>query len=205
MSALVVLKMTTATSPIKPIIPQNLLLLPIRSLSRSSFTTTRPLTSSLTPKTQIHNLNPKHAWLRTTIPSALPLHHKRFGPRFPAGPYKCVSVFSSSSSASGGGGRSENQGEELSCLMADMGSENHKGHEWFDSKLYPDHNPPHQSTKLLTLPTILTLGRVAAVPLLISSTFRFRHHINLISSFPLLISMMCFCWIMWILCPMKLE
>ncbi|KAL6123801.1 hypothetical protein ACLB2K_076318 [Fragaria x ananassa] len=178
MSALVVLKMTTATSPIKPIIPQNLLLLPIRSLSRSSFTTTRPLTSSLTPKTQIHNLNPKHAWLRTTIPSALPLHHKRFGPRFPAGPYKCVSVFSSSSSASGGGGRSENQGEELSGLMADMGSENHKGHEWFDSKLYPDHHhdrspppPPHQSTKLLTLPTILTLGRVAAVPLLISTFY----------------------------------
>lgn len=70
--------------------------------------------------------------------------------------------------------------------MADMGSEDQShsnNHEWFDSQFYPDKDellspiqnhhqpPPHQSPKLLTLPTILTLGRVAAVPLLISSMF----------------------------------
>lgn len=36
----------------------------------------------------------------------------------------------------------------------------------------PSKQPRHQSTKLLTLPTILTIGRVAAVPLLVCSKFR---------------------------------
>lgn len=30
--------------------------------------------------------------------------------------------------------------------------------------------PPHLSSKVLTLPTVLTLGRVAAVPILVAST-----------------------------------
>lgn len=70
--------------------------------------------------------------------------------------------------------------------MADMGSEDQShsnNHEWFDSQFYPDKDellspiqnhhqpPPHQSPKLLTLPTILTLGRVAAVPLLITTFY----------------------------------
>lgn len=33
--------------------------------------------------------------------------------------------------------------------------------------------PPHLSSKVLTLPTVLTLGRVAAVPILVASTFSF--------------------------------
>ncbi|KAM5556167.1 CDP-diacylglycerol--glycerol-3-phosphate 3-phosphatidyltransferase 2 [Rosa sericea] len=174
MSALV-LKMTTATSPIKPH-PQNLLLpnwvrpRP-RSLSPSSFTTTH---HPITLQTQNQNQNLKHKWWRITPSSTLLL-----GPRF-RGPHKCLSISPSSSSSSDSGGRSENQGEGL---MADMGSQNHKGHEWFDSKLYPDKDgllspnhdgqstPPHQSPKLLTLPTILTLGRVAAVPVLISTFY----------------------------------
>lgn len=36
----------------------------------------------------------------------------------------------------------------------------------------PSKQPRHQSTKLLTLPTILTIGRVAAVPILVCSKFR---------------------------------
>ncbi|XP_061997322.1 CDP-diacylglycerol--glycerol-3-phosphate 3-phosphatidyltransferase 2 [Rosa rugosa] len=175
MSALV-LKMTTATSPIKPH-PQNLLLpnwVRPRSLSRSSFTTTHHPTT-LQTQNQNQNKNLKYKWWRITPPSSSLL----LGPRF-RGPHKCLAISPSSSSASGG--RSENQGE--GGLMADMGSQNHKGHEWFDSKLYadkdgllsPNHDdqstpPPHQSPKLLTLPTILTLGRVAAVPVLITTFY----------------------------------
>lgn len=36
----------------------------------------------------------------------------------------------------------------------------------------PSPPPPHLSSKVLTLPTVLTLGRVAAVPILVASTFR---------------------------------
>lgn len=83
-----------------------------------------------------------------------------------------------------------------SGILADMGSENNnnKDEQWLDNDCSPDsalppHNhrqdhrkktavappqpPHHQSTKLLTLPTILTIGRVAAVPLLVCSTFWF--------------------------------
>lgn len=42
----------------------------------------------------------------------------------------------------------------------------------------PSKQPRHQSTKLLTLPTILTIGRVAAVPLLVCSKFRFFRNWN---------------------------
>lgn len=35
----------------------------------------------------------------------------------------------------------------------------------------PQQEQPEEPSKLLTLPTILTLGRVAAVPLLVASTF----------------------------------
>lgn len=117
--------------------------------------------------------------------------HQNLGPRF-RGPHKCLSISSSSSSSSPNSGRSENEGELSGSaepgagLMADMGSEDQShsnNHEWFDSQFHPDKDellspmqnhhqpPPHQSPKLLTLPTILTLGRVAAVPLLISSMF----------------------------------
>ncbi|XP_050385934.1 CDP-diacylglycerol--glycerol-3-phosphate 3-phosphatidyltransferase 2 [Argentina anserina] len=179
--------MTTATSPIKPL-PQNLLLpnwvRPLSHLSRSSSSSTptphHPITTSSTPQLQIRNRNPN--WWR--IPPSTFLHHHHhhhFGPRF-RGPSKCLPI----SSASPASGSSENQGEEVSGVMADMGSLNHKGHDWFDGRLHPDksdgllssnHNqsssppPPHQSSKLLTLPTILTLGRVAAVPLLISTFY----------------------------------
>ncbi|XP_021819144.1 CDP-diacylglycerol--glycerol-3-phosphate 3-phosphatidyltransferase 1, chloroplastic-like [Prunus avium] len=67
--------------------------------------------------------------------------------------------------------------------MADMGSDN-KGTDWYESQLYPNHDEllsplkhrqqqqqQHSSSKLLTLPTILTLGRVASVPILISTFY----------------------------------
>lgn len=71
-----------------------------------------------------------------------------------------------------------------SALVADMGEEDtvkvdqnsfDGGEE--DSLLRNPHSsllpppPQHLSSKVLTLPTVLTLGRVAAVPILVASTF----------------------------------
>ena len=108
---------------------------------------------------------------------------------------KCFSVSSYSSSSSpsddhssaspddeDGGGLPGSGG-----VVADMGSAN-KGQDWYGNGVFQSHNQSHSpmqhhqqqqqhdSSKLLTLPTILTLGRVAAVPLLIGSMFRFSLH-----------------------------
>lgn len=48
-------------------------------------------------------------------------------------------------------------------------TENNRGSA--DVSALPENDKPHSSEKLLTLPTILTIARVAAVPVLISSTF----------------------------------
>lgn len=47
----------------------------------------------------------------------------------------------------------------------------HKEEDLRREKASPPPPPPSKSEKLLTLPTILTIGRVAAVPLLVSSKF----------------------------------
>ncbi|XP_008233394.1 PREDICTED: CDP-diacylglycerol--glycerol-3-phosphate 3-phosphatidyltransferase 2 [Prunus mume] len=115
---------------------------------------------------------------------------QNLGPRF----HKCLSVSSRSSSSSSSGGFSEDKGESSGSgsgsepgpaagLMADMGSDN-KGTDWYESQLYQNHDEllsplkqrqqqqqQHSSSKLLTLPTILTLGRVASVPILISTFY----------------------------------
>jgi hypothetical protein len=68
--------------------------------------------------------------------------------------------------------------------MSDMGSENKiddvgwYNHDSQDQPLSTSpsmqiHNQQQQHSKFLTLPTVLTLGRVAAVPLLVASTHRF--------------------------------
>lgn len=86
-----------------------------------------------------------------------------------------VKSLSSSSSSScrfssrpeGGLGLSEYSGPSSDLkggILADMGSENEDQHQ---------HKQRNQSSKLLTLPTILTLGRVASVPLLVCSMFDF--------------------------------
>jgi len=48
--------------------------------------------------------------------------------------------------------------------------------------------PPPQPPRLLTLPTVLTIGRVAAVPLLISS------ELKTLFPYQLLLTPVCFCW-----------
>ncbi|CAK9155101.1 unnamed protein product [Ilex paraguariensis] len=83
--------------------------------------------------------------------------------------------------------------EDKGGVVSDMGSEN-KDDQWFDSAVSPtsplppqnqNHHhhrqkappPPTspskepQSAKLLTLPTILTIGRVAAIPILVSTFY----------------------------------
>ena len=64
--------------------------------------------------------------------------------------------------------------------MADMGSENQDAAvEWSENHRSSQRKqsqpaPASPSSKLLTLPTVLTLGRVAAVPLLIGSMSDFK-------------------------------
>ncbi|XP_031373264.1 CDP-diacylglycerol--glycerol-3-phosphate 3-phosphatidyltransferase 2 [Punica granatum] len=86
---------------------------------------------------------------------------------------KCLSYFSSSDS--------DNRGESVAAKS--MASENAKSvpflnHDDDDQKAARGASPPpsmqdadQNSSKLLTLPTILTLGRVAAVPLFISTFY----------------------------------
>ncbi|XP_057981831.1 CDP-diacylglycerol--glycerol-3-phosphate 3-phosphatidyltransferase 2 [Malania oleifera] len=69
---------------------------------------------------------------------------------------------------------SEDKGGGSSGLVADMGSENNNAAAWYtsDRKQPPPSPPQHQQpSKVLTLPTILTLGRVAAVPLLVCTFY----------------------------------
>lgn len=75
-----------------------------------------------------------------------------------------------------------------SGIVADMGSENEKAanNDWYynqqpSSSSSPSMQQQPASSKLLTLPTILTLGRVAAVPLLICSMFSFSSFFDVVS------------------------
>ncbi|CAN1257865.1 CDP-diacylglycerol--glycerol-3-phosphate 3-phosphatidyltransferase 1, chloroplastic [Linum perenne] len=82
----------------------------------------------------------------------------------------------SSSSAPKASGFSGSDPSASSGVIAeeDMGSDNKvvDGVNGFvQPSSSPDHPKQHYSTKILTLPTILTLGRVAAVPLLIATFY----------------------------------
>ena len=75
---------------------------------------------------------------------------------------------------------SEHRGEGSGGNVADMGSESQDAAvDWSENhrssqRKQPQPPPVSSSSKLLTLPTVLTLGRVAAVPLLIGSMSGFK-------------------------------
>lgn len=89
------------------------------------------------------------------------------------GPHRSISFsppnFSSSSSSDyrgeGSGGNVADMGSETQDAAVEW-SENHRSSSQRKQSQPP---PASSSSKLLTLPTILTLGRVAAVPLLVGS------------------------------------
>ncbi|KAM1125904.1 hypothetical protein ACFX1Q_041175 [Malus domestica] len=198
-----VLKMTTAASCIYPKKPYQILFNSIFSSTSTSTSTPSSFSPSSPPfgKNFIEALTHTRKYSGCRITPCAPLQPPilplplNLAPRFP----KCFSASSSSRSRSNAsGGSFEDRGESsggsgsesgpggVGGLMADMGSENHKGTDWYDSQLYPNQDEllsplTHQqkqqqqqsesSSKFLTLPTILTLGRVAAVPVLISTFY----------------------------------
>ncbi|CAN6568676.1 unnamed protein product [Malus baccata var. baccata] len=184
MSALV-LKMTTAASSIYPKKPYQIL---FNSISSPSPPSNR--------KILIAALSQTHKYSGCGITPCAPFlpFPQNLSPGFP----NCFSASSSSRNRSDASGvSSEDRGESFvgsgsesgpgGGLMADMGSANHKGADWYDSPLYPNQDEllsplQHQqqkqqqpqsqsSSKFLTLPTILTLGRVASVPVLVSTFY----------------------------------
>ncbi|KAJ7971713.1 CDP-diacylglycerol--glycerol-3-phosphate 3-phosphatidyltransferase [Quillaja saponaria] len=157
-------------------------------------TATATTTSLATPRTkpylalhvnrQVISVIREHGWRIT--PCALlffPAHDKSpsknlgfsFRAHRKSSPFSCARALSSSSedkSGFSGSGSSSRLG-----LVADMGSEG-KEHECFENDVlrHKQSSSPliqnqQQSSKLLTLPTILTLGRVAAVPLLVGTFY----------------------------------
>ncbi|KAL8103081.1 CDP-diacylglycerol--glycerol-3-phosphate 3-phosphatidyltransferase 2-like [Apium graveolens] len=68
-----------------------------------------------------------------------------------------------------------NNNLSVSSGLIKQNSLNHKDRDRYDRNNEitesPSKQPRHQSTKLLTLPTILTIGRVAAVPLLVCTFY----------------------------------
>lgn len=99
--------------------------------------------------------------------------------------HKCFSSFSpSSASVSPDNNKAEASGSEGSGIVVAMGVGQENGvkadhDDWYDDDDRQDqqmqqHRQEQQSqssSKFITLPTVLTLGRVAAVPLLIASMF----------------------------------
>ncbi|KAM4104636.1 hypothetical protein ACJW30_06G173700 [Castanea mollissima] len=75
-------------------------------------------------------------------------------------------VFSSSSSGSESGSGSSGSG-----LAVDMGADDKDNDDLLQQQQQQQQQQQHHTSKLLTLPTVLTLGRVAAVPLLISTFY----------------------------------
>ncbi|KAB2598150.1 CDP-diacylglycerol--glycerol-3-phosphate 3-phosphatidyltransferase 2-like [Pyrus ussuriensis x Pyrus communis] len=188
MSALV-LKMTTAASSIYPKKPYQIL---FNSISSPSPLPNRKILVAALSQTH------KYSGCRITPCAPFLPFRQNPSPRFP----ECFSASSCSRNRSDASGvSSEDRGESSGgsgsesgpggggggALMADMGSANHKGADWYDSPLYPNQDEllsplQHQqqkqqqlqsqsSSKFLTLPTILTLGRVASVPVLVSTFY----------------------------------
>lgn len=87
---------------------------------------------------------------------------------------KCSFPFSFSSERKGGrvfssSGSESGSGSSGSGLAVDMGAEDKDNNDLLQQQQQQQQQQHHHTSKLLTLPTVLTLGRVAAVPLLISS------------------------------------
>ncbi|KAJ7976248.1 CDP-diacylglycerol--glycerol-3-phosphate 3-phosphatidyltransferase [Quillaja saponaria] len=151
-------------------------------------TTANPTTSSPRTKTFlalrgnrfILSVKRAHGWRITPCAHLFPQAHVRalsknlgfsIGAPHKSSPFSCARSLSSSSeekSGVSGSGSSFRFG-----LVADMGSEG--THECSDNNTLRNQSSSplmqnqHQSSKLLTLPTILTLGRVAAVPILVAN------------------------------------
>ncbi|KAG6619022.1 hypothetical protein I3842_Q112500 [Carya illinoinensis] len=82
----------------------------------------------------------------------------------------------SNSSEEKGGFSASGSGSSESGLVADMGTESQDRHDLFQSppsmqNQQQQKEQQQHTSKLLTLPTILTLGRVASVPLLVSAFY----------------------------------
>ncbi|KAF5453487.1 hypothetical protein F2P56_028385 [Juglans regia] len=82
----------------------------------------------------------------------------------------------SNSSEEKGGFSASGSGSSESGLVADMGAESQDRHDLFQSPSSMQNQQQQKeqlqhTSKLLTLPTILTLGRVASVPLLVSTFY----------------------------------
>ncbi|XP_028092204.1 CDP-diacylglycerol--glycerol-3-phosphate 3-phosphatidyltransferase 2-like [Camellia sinensis] len=102
------------------------------------------------------------AWrIKPCAPLILPAHDKA--------PYRKLGFRGQNSFYS-----SEDRGVGSGGVMTDMGSENN-GDQWPPEENHNHHHhrqpPPQESTKLLTLPTVLTISRVAAVPLLVGTFY----------------------------------
>ncbi|THG03649.1 hypothetical protein TEA_016029 [Camellia sinensis var. sinensis] len=102
------------------------------------------------------------AWrIKPCAPLILPAHDKA--------PYRKLGFRGQNSFYS-----SEDRGVGSGGVMTDMGSENN-GDQWPPEENHNHHHhrqpPPQESTKLLTLPTVLTISRVAAVPLLVGKPY----------------------------------
>lgn len=121
----------------------------------------------------------KHGWRIAPCAPFTPSAHDKRGPKaigFRGVHQKHSPAFSlrSYSSEEKRGFSASGSGSSESGLVADMDAESKDRHDLFQSPSSMQNQQQQKqqqqhTSKLLTLPTILTLGRVASVPLLISS------------------------------------
>ena len=128
----------------------------------------------------------KHGWRIAPCAPLTPAAHDKEHPKvlgFRGLHHKHCLAFSSGTSSSE---EKEGFSSSGSGLVADMGSESKKDHHDLvqsPSSMQNQQKRQHQPPKLLTLPTILTLGRVAAVPVLVSSMCIFFFLLKLLGDF----------------------
>lgn len=138
----------------------------VRTLATTNTTTV----SSAVPGRLIYSTSTAKGWwwsrktasappVHFPIPNSSYLHFKLVG-------FRGWRSFSSSSSSVASGGTS--QGINSGTMEATFTSDDDNKDKYGQDGKKP---PPSNSEKLLTLPTILTIGRVAAIPLLVSSMF----------------------------------
>ncbi|KAL7184681.1 hypothetical protein ACSBR2_026762 [Camellia fascicularis] len=150
--------------------------LPYKWARTITTTTTTTTSSAAVTRARIQDrsvvLNSSHQgiiqgpWrIKPCAPLTLPAHDKA--------PYRKLGFRGQNSfysSQDRGGGRGVGSGG----VMTDMGSEN-KGDQWPPEENHNHYHhrqpPPQESAKLLTLPTVLTISRVAAVPLLVGTFY----------------------------------
>lgn len=144
-----------------------------RFISSSSTASAAPTTvSSSTQRRLNHSSSTTLGWWWSRITTNLPPGRFKIDNPYhqlrPVG-FPCRKNFCSSLASEG---KSQSQPNNCSSGTGGMGATYASDSETKD-KNYQDGKrpPPTNSNKLLTLPTMLTIGRVASVPLLISSMF----------------------------------